>query len=364
MQILYIINSLDLGGAENILFQILSNRNKKNIKIISLTSKGFYGNQLSKKGYKVYALNIQKNISAFKKVFRLFILIFTYKPHIVHTWMYHSNLLGGISAKLLGIKKIYWSIHHDFEYSNKFNFFEMKLLALLSYWIPNKTIYSSISSQINHLKNGYKKSNTLIINNGVSTLKYKPDLRLREKFRTDLNIDSDCFLLGNISRYHPIKDHNTLLKALAELKNYQINFKCVLIGSGLSDDNTHLMKKINKHSLNKHIILYGESNEVFKIINSFDLNVLTSRSECSPVTLLESMSCGIPCLSTNVGDAKNIVGDSGWIVEPENPRQLSTCMKEIIKQNNLLKQKSKLALKRIRNFFTLEKMLAEYEKLY
>ena len=63
MKILYIINCLDLGGAENILFNILSNKNKKNIKIISLTSKGFYGNQLSKEGYKVYALNIKKIFS-------------------------------------------------------------------------------------------------------------------------------------------------------------------------------------------------------------------------------------------------------------------------------------------------------------
>ena len=55
-------------------------------------------------------------------IFRLLILIITYNPNIVHTWMYHSNLLGGISSKLLGIKNIYWSIHHDFEYSNKFNF--------------------------------------------------------------------------------------------------------------------------------------------------------------------------------------------------------------------------------------------------
>ena len=205
--------------------------------------------------------------------------------------MYHSNLLGGISSKLLGIKNIYWSIHHDFEYSNKFNFFEMKILILLSYLIPKKIIYSSISSQMNHLKNGYKKSNTLVINNGVSTLKFKPDLRSRKKFRKQLNIDNDCFLLGNISRYHPIKDHNTLLKSLVELKQYQINFKCILIGSGLSEDNIHLINKINKYNLTKHIILYGESKEVHKIINSFDLNILTSKSECAPVSLLESMSC-------------------------------------------------------------------------
>ena len=248
--------------------------------------------------------------------------------------MYHSNLLGGISSKLLGIKNIYWSIHHDFEYSNKFNFFEMKILILLSYLIPKKIIYSSISSQMNHLKNGYKKSNTLVIHNGVSTLKFKPDLRSRKKYRKQLNIDNDCFLLGNISRYHPIKDHNTLLKALLELKKIQINFKCILIRSGLSQDNNHLLAKINKYKLNKHIILYGESKEVHKLINSFDLNILTSKSECSPVTLLESMSCGIPCLSTNVGDAKNMIGNSGWIVEPENPRELSICIKKIIKQKD------------------------------
>ena len=71
----------------------------------------------------------------------------------------------------------------------------------------------------------------------------------------------------------------------------------------------------------------------------------------------------IPCLSTMSG-MQNIIGDSGWIVEPGNPQELGIFIKKIIKQKNLLKPKSQLALKRIRNYFNLEKMLAEYEKLY
>ena len=61
----------------------------------------------------------------------------------MHTWLYHANLLGGIFAKILGVKKILWSIHHDFEFSDIFMMIEIRVLVFLSYFVPNKIIYWS-----------------------------------------------------------------------------------------------------------------------------------------------------------------------------------------------------------------------------
>tara|TARA_Y100000991_G_scaffold73895_2_gene55616 strand:- start:8253 stop:9383 length:1131 start_codon:yes stop_codon:yes gene_type:complete len=363
-KIVYIINSTDVGGAENIFFNVVKELSKKDIVIISLTCQGYYGKELKNKGFTVYSINMKKNIFILFQIFKLFYLINIHRPEIVHTWLYHSNLIGGIIAKLSRVKKIYWSIHHDYEYSNMLMMIEMKLLSVLSHLIPNKIIYCSYSSKENHIKNGYSQFESSIIENGICLSKFKSDSILRTKIRAKLKIKNDCFLLGNISRYHPLKDHDTLLKSLTYLKLKSKSFRCILIGNGLTEKNIDLVKKIEKYNLSKEIILYGSSNKIHQLINAFDLYILSSKSESFPVTLLESMASGVPCISTNVGDAKNIIGNSGWIVNPKDHYELGNCIAKIIDKRDLLQEKSKLSKERVKEFFSLERMNYRYKKLY
>ena len=363
-KILFVTNSLDTGGAENILFNLLKRSNKIEPFIIVLTSLGKYGKELKDNGYKVVDLNIKKDILSLFKILYLLFLIIKIKPIIVHTWLYHSNFLGGILAKIAGVKKIYWSIHHDYEYSNIFTRVEMKLLAFLSYLIPNKIIYSSESSKKNHIMNGYRNVNTKIIENGVSLKEFKNNNLTKEKLRQEFNIEDECLILGNISRYHPLKDHDNLLKSLRILLKYDVNFKCILIGSGLNYSNIELQEKIKKFNLKDKVLLYGESNNVSDMFNLFDLNILSSKSECFPLTLLESMASSVPSISTDVGDAKQIIGSTGWIVEPSNPHAIADCILNIENKRDILIKKGKLARNRVRQFYSLEKMILSYYELY
>ena len=105
-KILHIAPDIGSGGAENILFNIVKSKEINDVFIISLTNIGYYGEKLNREGYKLYALNMKKNIFIFYKIFKLLFLIIRLKPKIVHTWLYHSNLIGGLIAKLLGVKNI------------------------------------------------------------------------------------------------------------------------------------------------------------------------------------------------------------------------------------------------------------------
>ena len=101
MKVLHVINSTDIGGAEKILFNLVKSQSNKEVIIISLTKEGFIGRELIKKGYKVHYLNFQKNISVISKWIKFIFLIKKYNPEIVHSWLYHSNLIGGLSSKLM-----------------------------------------------------------------------------------------------------------------------------------------------------------------------------------------------------------------------------------------------------------------------
>ena len=363
-KVLFILPGLDCGGAENIFSNIVLNMNKENIALISLTSYGFYGNKLRDQGYKIYSLNMRKNIYFIFKLIKLYKIIFELKPEIVHTWLYHANLIGGCIARSIGIKKIIWSIHHDYEEPNPFVFLEMKILILLSYFLPQKVLFCSLNSKLNHIKKGYKESNSIVIKNGVSLDLFKPNKKYRKEFRSRLKIKDKCLLIGNIARYHPIKDHDNLLEALFLLKSYKVEFKCILIGLGLSKDNILLAQKINRLDLNKEIILFGRNFEIHKIINAFDIKVLSSKKESFPICLLEAMASQIPCISTNVGDVKEIIGNTGWTIDVCDPLSLALKLKEISKKRDIINKKSLLARKRVKDKFSLAIMNQNYKKLY
>ena len=363
-KIIFISPDINSGGAENILFNVAKTKSKNEILLISLTDIGYYGTILRKEGYRVYALNMKKNIFIFFKIFYLLILIIRFKPRIIQTWLYHANLIGGIAAKILGVSQIYWTIHHDFEYRNLYMMLEMRILVFLSYIIPNKIIYGSNPVKNNHVLNGYFREKSIVINNGVSTSKFRPIPEFRDSIRKDLNITEQCLLLGNISRYNPLKDHETLLKALKILKSKDVNFKCILIGQGLSKRNRELKIKVKNYGLDDNVILYGKTYKINKILNAFDINILTSKKECSPISLIESMSTGIPCISTNVGDAIELIGDSGWVVNTSDHKAIAKLIMNINLDKSILKIKSNIARKRVEEFYPVEKMINKYKILY
>ena len=363
-KILYISPGMDSGGAENILFNIAKSKNIDEAIIISLTDIGFYGLRLINQGYKVYALNMQKNFLLVFKFIYLVILIKKFRPKYVHTWLYHANLIGGIAGKIARVKRIYWSIHHDYEYSNFIMMIEMKILTILSYLIPNKIIYCSKMVQKNHINNGYKKLISQTIENGISTSQFKPNKKYRKELRNKFKIGNDCLLLGNVSRYHPIKDHENLFKALSLLNDEKINYKCILVGSGLINNNNELLQKIKKFNLSDNVILYGKSFQIYKIMAGLDLHVLSSKKEAFGMVLLEAMSTGIACLSTDVGEAKNIIGNTGWIVNVSDPATLAFKISKIVKEKINLDTFSSLRRDRILRKYSLEKMIKRYSQIY
>ena len=79
-----------------------------------------------------------------------------------------------------------------------------------------------------------------------------------------------------------------------------------------------------------NIILYGETKFPQKLINAFDINIISSNSESSPL-VLEAMAWCVPTLATNVGEIKNIMGKNGWIVKNKSSKELAEKLKFIIK---------------------------------
>ena len=113
MKVLHIITGLNDGGAEAVLHRMVTSKSGsfKHV-VISLMNAGKYGLLLEKAGIDVHYLNMSQGRLGIFASFKIFGLVKKHKPDVVQTWMFHGDLIGGIFARLAGIKNIVWGVHH------------------------------------------------------------------------------------------------------------------------------------------------------------------------------------------------------------------------------------------------------------
>lgn len=366
LDILFICNSLDIGGAESIMYELIKNFKSYKKEIICLTKKGYYSKLIENEEIKITYLNLNKNIFDIIKLIKLYKKIFLKKPKIIHSFLYHSDVFASILGKLAFRKIIIWSVHHDFIKSDNtiLRNIQVQFLSIISNFIPNKIIYCSKESLKNHEKYGYSKRKSILIENGICTNKFQPRKENYHKIRKLLHLKRSTFLIGHIARYHPIKGHNTLLSSLKLVKEKNKNFRCIMIGKNVDKRNILLNNQIRKNNLEGIIILYGETRYPQKLMNSFDLNIISSLSESSSLVLMETMASGIPNLATDVGPMKKTIGETGWIVKKKSPKDLAEKINFILRNKSHIKNKSLLARKRILYKYSQKQMLKAYNLTY
>jgi glycosyltransferase involved in cell wall biosynthesis len=167
-----------------------------------------------------------------------------------------------------------------------------------------------------------------------------------------------------VARFDPQKDHANLLAALSLLKERGVEYCCVFVGTGVDCANETLTQLISAAGLEKNVQLLGRRNDIPAVMNALDLHVLSSSfGEAFPNVLAEAMACGTPCVTTDVGDAALIIGETGWVVPPEDVGALANSIEKAIMlwQDQPGWQKRKRACrKRVEDEFSLSAMVSAY----
>ena len=143
-------------------------------------------------------------------------------------------ILGGIAARLAGIKNIIWNIRYsqiELGKSKLTTILIINLLSKLSHFIPKLIIVVSKKARRIYELKGFSKKKLKFIPNGYDLSVLKIDTHQKKKFRKKNNIKKNIPIIGCVSRYDPQKDHLNLLKALSLIKSKNINFICILIGT-------------------------------------------------------------------------------------------------------------------------------------
>ena len=368
--VLHIVTGLGDGGAEAVLSRLCGTNGRFVHSVVSLMGEGKYGPVLKKMGVPVYVLDMPRGRISMRGVASLYRLIASVRPDVVQTWMYHADFVGGVVARISGVRAVCWNLRHstmEQDYVKKSSRLVLKACALLSRFVPAVIVCCANKALEVHVGAGYDRGRMMVIVNGCDTRRFCPDGLVRDKLRREFGIPSTEVLLGFVARYNPDKDHGTLLAALSRLKAGALFFRCALIGVGMSMENAALVELIRSNELQDRILLLGQREDIPAVMNVLDVHVMSSVSESFPNVLAEAMACGTPCVATDVGDAAEIVGNTGWVVPTSDAAALADAIGEAIaaaRTQPSWDQRCAKARFRIETAFSLDQMATAYQQVW
>lgn len=369
-RILFLTTGLHAGGAELMLLRLLSllDRHRFLPSVISLLQLGPVGEKIERLGIPVRSLGMEPGKPNLASIWRLVRWLRRDRPHVMQTWMYHANLLGSVAALVAGHIPTSWGIHHSDPLARAcgpFTALTVKLCARWSRWMPRRIVCVSECSRQAHIDFGYAVDKMLVIPNGVDLTASKPDPAARCLIRQALSIPSEVPVVGLVARFHPLKDHQNFVRAAELIFSKRPSVHFVLCGEGVTWDNKELTTWIDQAGIRANCRLLGRRDDVPQVMASFDLATLSSFGESFPMVIIEAMSCGVPCVVTDVGDSGYIVGQTGLVVPPCDPSALARAWERMLDLGReQLFQTGLQARQRIQDHFDLPMIVDQYQTLF
>lgn len=359
--VLHVITSLDRGGAEAMLVRLVVAAQRhgwvKNV-VVSLRDDGPHASKLREAGIAVHSLGLDRASrlpGAFIKLVRLMRRV---RPDLVMTWLYHADLIGTLAAMVSGVgaRRVIWNLRcSNIEFARHAwtTYCTVKILSWLSP-LPRLVSVNSKAGREAHERLGYRPRDWMLLPNGLDLDEYRPDGQDRVLVRSELGLDAATFAVGVIARADPQKDHATLLEAAKLVSARCPHVQFVLVGR-----NTEKLPPVDR------VMALGERHDIPRLLRAMDVVVLSSAyGEGTPNVLAEAMATGVPCVTTDVGDAAVLVGESGLIISPRNPEELAGAIETLdLEADQARSLRGQRARETIRRWHSLEYAEARYHEL-
>ena len=247
-------------------------------------------------------------------------------PMYVHTHHIGPLIYGGVAARFAKVKNIIHTEHDAWHLANARPRLLQKLFITLV-----RPIYvadaSVVAEQVNRL---IPSLTPFVITNGIDTTKYKPSTINQKKLLEQAGLPTELKFVGCAARFESVKAHDVLIKALYNLPG---NIGLLLAGTGsLEQELKQLVINLN---LDRRVFFLGHIDDMTTFYPLIDVFCLSSNNEGLPLSPLEAQACGVPVVLTDVGGCKEAVcSETGMIVEPNNPKLLSSAILNSLNQNN------------------------------
>jgi glycosyltransferase involved in cell wall biosynthesis len=366
----HVITGLNAGGAEAMLVKLAErhDRDRFSMQVVSLLEGGVNADRLRSLGVPVHSLGMTAGLPDPRALLALTRWLRRTQPEIVQTWMYHGDVLGGLAARAAGVPAVVWNVQNSClpPEPSWSTWAAMRMSTTLARELPDRVVVCSESGARWHAAQGYPVEKMTLIENGIDLVRFRPDDQARQALRKELRLAPGGLTIGVPARFAPEKDHATFLAAIRLLRDEGRDVTAVLCGIGTEADNPEVATLVARHGLSANVRLLGPRNDMPRLLPAFDVACLTSSHvEAFSNALGEAMACAVPCVATDVGDNRRLLGDDAVIVPAKDPALFARALARLLDEGEPARRQRGAALrKRAQSLFSLERTVARYQKLY
>jgi glycosyltransferase involved in cell wall biosynthesis len=259
--------------------------------------------------------------------------MFRVRPDILHGY-----LDGNLPALFLGAafhKQVVWGIRRtsqDLSKLNRLTRWLLKLMIWLSRFV-DLVIFNSEAGRLNHRRMGMRSPRMEVVPNGFDISQFSPDLALGTAQKQAWGVPDDSPLIGMVGRLIPTKDHPTFLRAAKRLSQEWPTARFICAGGGSADYANSLYLLADSLGISDRVLWPGTCSQMPSVYNALTILVLSSTDEGFPNVVGEAMACGIPCVSTKVGDAVPLIGDTGFVTEIGDDEAIANAVSVLLRES-------------------------------
>ena len=372
MKILYIITKSNWGGAQRHVYDLATNaREKGNDVVVALGGEGVLRDRLRESNITTRPIGSMKrdvhladDTASLADIFRI---IREVKPDVLHLHSPKAAGLGSFAGKLLGVKKIIYTVHgwafnEDRSLAQKMvicffswltMMFSTHVINISEKELSQSQMFPLVTKKLRLIRLGIKPPIFYSTASAHHFLQSKTTEPLSKKV-----------IIGTIAELHNNKGLSYAINALAILVQSFPNFIFFIIGEGERRDD--LESLIKAKGLEKHVILAGYVSHAAEYLKGFSIFLLPSIKEGLPYTLIEAGYAGIPVVATTVGGIPEIIDDMkcGVLVQPKKSEEIFHALEFLIDHKNIQREYARNLQEKVRTVFNLDTMLVATFKLY
>jgi glycosyltransferase involved in cell wall biosynthesis len=370
LRIMHLITDLDVGGAEVMLAKLAATTDQRRFPtiVVSMLHPGSIGAELSGDGVCVKTLGMPRGVPDLRALFTLVRLLRENAIDVLQTWLYHADLLGLMAARLARVPRLVWNVRcsdMDLRQYSRLSAALPRLLARFS-GQPDFVLVNSRAGLTAHEQLGYRPQRWEVVPNGFDTDRFRPNPDARARLRASLGWSPETFVVCLPARFDRMKDHASFLAAAARFAQDRDIARFVMLGRGVEMANEQLCGAVRRTGCGEKIALLGERHDMPELLAGSDLVTLSSVfGEGFPNVIGEAMACAVPVVATDVGDAAEIVGETGIIVPPGDGIALAAAWRHLLDLGAAGRASLGVAARqRIIENYALPTIVRRYEALY
>lgn len=333
--ICFLARSLDRGGAERQLIALATGLARRGHTIVVAV---FYGGgafeaDLRTAGVNLIVLHKRGRWDVLPFFIRLLLALRRLHPTVLLSYLTVPNLLTVLCKPFLPGTRIFWGLR-----ASNMDLQRYDWLSRSTAWLEARfslqadhIIANSQAGKRHAVVLGFPEKNIEVIHNGIDTVRFRFDPAGRERVRAEWGVRGDEVLVGLAARLDPMKGHATFFAAASIVAREYSGVRFVCVGAGATEYTIMLKRQADTHGLGTKLIWAGGRDDMQAVFSAFDIAVSSSSfGEGFSNTLAEAMACGLPCVTTDVGDSSLVVGTTGAVVPPRDVDALAAAVGRLV----------------------------------